>query len=183
MKRRAAVIVLAITTALVIDLHVDWRRADNGVLLRAGEQDIDIWGHAREAWTRLTRSCGSVQHLHADDPTWRATQDAIRAYSPPASHTARVVALSRQGDWLLAEVTSDTLMPAVVTLRSQGPTLALVPQGVWSGNTAPWLAAPWIRDYLRRQVPDLPQALAQCLQVAPDSPLQQPQPQNRKTTP
>ncbi|MEY4653531.1 MAG: hypothetical protein RI884_2112 [Pseudomonadota bacterium] len=182
MKRHVALAVLALTAALVVDLHVDWRRADNGVLLRVGEHDIDAWGHTRDAWTRLTRRCGSVQVLQASDPTWDAAQAAVRAYSPPDSQTAQVVVLSRQGPWLLAQVVSDTLMPAVVTLTVQGDTPALVPRGVWSGNTAPWLAAPWIRDYLRRQVPDLPQALVDCLEIAPDSPLQKVLPLGPKVT-
>ncbi len=183
MKRHVAAIVLALTVALVIDLHMDWRRADNGVLLRVGEQDIDAWGHAREAWTRIARRCGAVQALQAGDPDWVAAQAAVRAYSPPDSQTAQVVALSRQGEWLLAQVVSDTLMPAVVTLRSQGEVLALVPRGVWSGNTAPWIAAPWVRDYLQRQVPQLPPALVACLAIAPDSPLQRPQPLRLKEKP
>lgn len=183
MKRHVALIVLALTAAVVIDLHVDWRRADNGVLLRVGEQDIDAWGHARDAWTRLTRRCKSVQTLQIDDPAWAAVQSAVRAYSPPDSQTARVVALSREGEWLLAQVVSDTLMPAVVTLRSQGQTTDLVPRGVWSGNTAPWIAAPWVRDYLRRQVPQLPPALTDCLEIAPDSPLQRLQPPRTKESP
>jgi hypothetical protein len=29
-----------------------------------------------------------------------------------------------------------------------------------------------VRDYLRRQVPQLPTALTDCLEIAPDSPLQ-----------
>lgn len=183
MKRHVAAIVLALTAAVVIDLHVDWRRADNGVLLRVGEQDIDAWGHARETWVRLTRRCGTVQALRAGDPAWEAVQAAVRAYSPPDSQSAQVAALSRQGDWLLAQVVSDTLMPAVVTLRLQGSVPSLEPRGVWSGNTAPWLAAPWIRDYLRRQIPQLPQALADCLQIAPGSPLQRPQTAGSKTSP
>lgn len=183
MKRHVALIVLALTAAVVIDLHVDWRRADNGMLLRVGEQDIDAWGHARETWTRLTRRCKSVQALRADDPAWDAAQTAVRAYSPPDSQTARVVALTREGEWLLAQVVSDTLMPAVVTLRSQGQAPALVPHGVWSGNTAPWIATPWVRDYLRRQVPQLPPALTDCLEIASDSPLQRPQPLRTKENP
>lgn len=183
MKRHVAGIVLALTAAVVIDLHVDWRRADNGVLLRVGEQDVDAWGHAREAWTRLTRRCQAVQALQADDPAWTAAQAAVRAYSPPDSQTARVVALSRQGEWLLAQVVSDTLMPAVVTLRWQGQAPEPVPRGVWSGNTAPWIAAPWVRDYLRRQVPQLPPSLTDCLEIASDSPLQRPQPPRAKESP
>jgi hypothetical protein len=82
------------------------------------------------------------------------------------------VDLIRQDDWLLAQVVSDRLMPAVAALKIDGPDIALVPRGVWSGNTAPWVAAPWVRDYLRRQVPQLPTALTDCLEIAPDSPLQ-----------
>ena len=176
MKRHVAAIVLAVATVLVIDLHVDWRHADNGVLLRVGEQDIDVWGGVRQSWNRLTRQCARVQPLQAGDALWEASLAAIRHYSPPDSRTAHVVSLSRLDDWLMAQVVSDRLMPAVVTLKIQDGQAALVPQGVWSGNTSPWLAAPWIRDYLVRQVPGLPRALADCLEVAPDSPLQRPTP-------
>ncbi len=176
MKRPVALVVLALATALVVDLHMDWRRADNGVLLRVSEQDVDVWGHARQSWTRLTRDCEPVQRLQAADALWDHALAAIRAYSPPDSQTARITGLSRQGDWLLAQVESDRLLPAVVAMRGQGAGIVLVPQGVWSGNTAPWLAAPWIRDYLLRQVPELPRALVDCLEVAADSPLQRPLP-------
>ncbi|MEY4712323.1 MAG: hypothetical protein RIS88_1776 [Pseudomonadota bacterium] len=167
---------MALTAALVIDLHLDWRRADNGVLLRVSEQDVDVWGQVRQSWTRLTRSCGPVQELQAADALWDTALAAIRAYSPPDSQTARITRLTRHSDWLLAQVESDRLLPAVVTLQQQGAGIALVPQGVWSGNTAPWLASPWIRDYLLRQVPQLPRALVDCLEVAVDSPLQRSMP-------
>ncbi len=172
MKRHVALGVLALTLAAVVDLHVDWYRADNGVLLRVSEQDIDVWGGLRQSWTRLVRRCAPVQGRGAGDPLWDASQVAIRGYSPPDSQTAQVVALTREGDWLLAQVVSDKLLPAVVTLQAQGDRLTPVPQGIWSGNTAPWQAAPWIRDYLQRQVPGLPQALADCLEIDPESPLQ-----------
>jgi hypothetical protein len=176
MKRHVALIVLALTAAIVVDLHVDWRRADNGVLMRVGEHDVDVWGHTRQAWTHFTRRCGSVRVVGAGDADWGASLAAIHGYSPPDSLTAQLVGLTRQGDWLLAQVVSDRLMPAVVVLQSQGTGVALVPTGIWSGNTAPWLAAPWIRDYLQRQVPQLPSALADCLDIDPDSPLQRPMP-------
>lgn len=174
MKRHVAAVLLAVTVAVVVDLHVDWRQADNGTLLRVGEQDLDVKGQARQAWTRLTRRCAEVRMLAADDARWTASLAAIRHYSPPDSLTARITVLSQQGEWLLAQVESDRLLPAVVTLKSQGPGAALVPQGVWSGNTAPWLATPLIRDYLVRQVPGLPRALVDCLDVDADSPLQRP---------
>ena len=172
MKRHVALIVLAATAAVVIDLHVDWRRADNGVLLRVGEHDIDVAGRMRETWTRLTRRCAQVQTLRAGDPMWDRALATIRDYSPPDSRSAQVVDLIGQDDWLLAQVVSDRLMPAVAALKIDGPDISLVPRGVWSGNTAPWVAAPWVRDYLRRQVPQLPQALTDCLEIASDSPLQ-----------
>lgn len=176
MKRHVAVIVLAVTTALVIDLHVDWRRADNGVLLRVGEQDVDVLGHARQIWTRLTRRCDGVQPLRAGSPEWETALNAIRDYSPPDSRSARLIALTRQGDWLLGQVNSDILMPAVVTLQARGADLNLVPNGIWSGSTWPWLPTPWIRDYLMRQAPGLPVALTDCLEIDAASQLLQPAP-------
>ncbi len=172
MKRHVALVALVVTAAVVIDLHVDWRRADNGVLMRVGEQDVDVWGQMREAWTIFSRRCGRVQALRAGDPVWERAQATIRDYSPPDSHSAQVVDLLRQDDWLLAQVVSDRLMPAVAALKIDGPNISLVPRGVWSGNTAPWVAAPWVRDYLRRQVPQLPHTLTDCLEIASDSPLQ-----------
>lgn len=176
MKRHVALTLLAITVVVVIDLHVDWHRTDNGVLLRAGEQDIDVRGLVRQAWTRWTRRCGAVVAVPADDPLRAASLASIRGYSPPDSRSARLVNLWRHGDWLLAQVESDTLMPAMVTLRARGAAVSIVPRGVWSGNTAPWKAAPLIRDYLLRQVPELPQALADCFDIDPDSALQRPIP-------
>ncbi len=176
MKRHVALVALVVTAAVVIDLHVDWRRADNGVLMRVGEHDVDVWGQMRQAWAGFSRRCGRVQTLRAGDPVWERAQTTIRDYSPPDSRSAQVVDLIRQDDWLLAQVVSDRLMPAVVALKIDGPDIALVPRGVWSGNTAPWVAAPWVRDYLRRQVPQLPPALTDCLEIAPDSPLQRASP-------
>ncbi len=176
MKRHVAAIVLAVATVLVIDLHADWRRADNGVLLRVGEQDVDVLGHARQAWTRLSRHCAGVQALRSGDAEWETALSAVRDYSPPDSHSAQLIAPTRQGDWLLGQVNSDVLMPAVVTLRAQGPQLRLVPNGVWSGSTWPWLPTPWVRDYLVRQVPDLPDTLTDCLEIDARSQLLQPAP-------
>jgi len=172
MKRHVALVALVVTAAVVIDLHIDWRRADNGVLLRVSEHDVDVWGQMRQAWTVFTRRCGRVQTLQAGDPVWDRAVTTIRDYSPPDSRSAQVVDLIRQDDWLLAQVVSDRLMPAVAALKIDGPDITLVPRGVWSGNTAPWVAAPWVRDYLRRQVPQLPPALTDCLEIAADSPLQ-----------
>jgi hypothetical protein len=182
MKRHVALVALVVTAAVVIDLHVDWRRADNGVLLRVGERDVDVWGQMREAWTVFSRRCGQVQTLRAGDPVWDRALATIRDYSPPDSHSAQVVNLLRQDEWLLAQVVSDRLMPAVAALKIDGPDINLVPRGVWSGNTAPWVAAPWVRDYLRRQVPPLPPALTDCLEIAPDSPLQRVGPLPAKDT-
>lgn len=185
MKRHVALTLLALTTAVVVDLHVDWRRTDNGVLLRVAEHDLDIVGRMREAWTQVTRTCRPVTPLHAGDPAWTDTLAAIRDYSPPDSRSARLLALWRQDRWLLAQVEFDTLMPVVVTLQADGPRVAIEPRGIWSGNTAPWVAAPRIRDYLRRQVPQLPSSLADCLDIAPDSALQRvaPPPASMKATP
>jgi len=185
MKRHVALVLLAVTTALVVDLHVDWRRTDNGVLLRVAEHDIDLQGAIRQSWTRLTRRCGQVEALQVADPAWAASLAALRDYSPPDSRSARLVAMWRQKDWLIAQAEFDTLMPAIVTLRDHGGRVEIEARGIWSGHTAPWVAAPRIRDYLQRQVPGLPSALTDCLDIAPDSALQRgpPRPHPSKETP
>ena len=67
------------------------------------------------------------------------------------------------GDWTLAEVEFEALLPAVVTLQTNNKETKIVPRGIWSGHTKPWMAAPLIRTYLKTQVPEVPFKLLNCL--------------------
>jgi signal transduction histidine kinase len=44
---------------------------------------------------------------------------------------------------------------------------AVQDSAVWSGSTAPWNSAHFVRRYLRQQAPDLPQALLDCTDIDP----------------
>jgi hypothetical protein len=63
---------------------------------------------------------------------------------------------------MLIEVEFDTLLPAVVTLKETQGEWSVVPNAIWSGHTHPWVAAPWIRNYLSKQAPDMPANLLEC---------------------
>jgi hypothetical protein len=60
------------------------------------------------------------------------------------------------------EVESDVLLPAVVALKQSNGEFTIIPNAIWSGYTQPWVAAPFIRDYLSRQAPDMPADLLAC---------------------
>jgi hypothetical protein len=104
-------------------------------------------------------------------------QQALAAHSPPASRGARPLQVLQVDDWLLTEVAWDrpaagldagaaALDPAIVPLRRSGSVLQVQAEGVWSGDTGPWAAPPFIRRWLQRQVPAAPAALALCLDPA-----------------
>ena len=75
--------------------------------------------------------------------------------------------MRRLGDWGVAEVAFEKLKPALVVLRLQEGQWRVQDQAVWSGSTAPWNSAHFVRRYLRQQAPQLPQALLQCIDIDP----------------
>jgi hypothetical protein len=70
----------------------------------------------------------------------------------------------RSGPWLLVEAQFDTLLPSIVLIRDVAGQLQIEPQGIWSGETHPWRAAPLIRNYLAQKVPTAPTALLACFE-------------------
>jgi hypothetical protein len=70
--------------------------------------------------------------------------------------------------WVVAEAEFAELLPAVVLIDFSGVEPNIVSNAIWSGYTKPWKAAPFIRNYLLRQEPDLPPSLAACFE--PQSP-------------
>ena len=72
------------------------------------------------------------------------------------------------GDVGIKEAEFAELLPAVVLIDFSGAEPHIVSNAVWSGYTKPWKAAPFIREYLVRQVPELPPSLAACFD--PQSP-------------
>ncbi|WP_396434186.1 hypothetical protein [Limnohabitans sp.] len=165
MKRSVAAVLALVTSVLVVDSHVDWVRLDNRPLLALNGMHFDLHGWGAEQWLRLHRDCAAVQVLDPDSPHARALLRVVQQHSLPDSQSARWLQLQQLGDWLVAEVAFDTLKPTLVVLRQIGTQWHVQDQAVWSGSTAPWQAAHFVRLYLRQQAPDLPEPLLACFPV------------------
>jgi hypothetical protein len=167
MKRHVAAVVGLVTCLLVIDTHLDWVPQDGRQLLEVNGQRWDLRGWAAEQLLPLRRDCTPVNPWPADSPTARAVLSVIQQHSLPDSVSARWLQLQQLGDWVVAEVEFDTLKPTLVVLRLQGGQWRVQEQAVWSGSTAPWHSADFVRRYLRQQAPEMPQALLACVRIDP----------------
>jgi hypothetical protein len=164
MKRHVALIALTLTALGVGLSHLQWLPTDNGHLLAIDGRAVDVQGWVADTHNRLRRDCAAVQTLNVQDPLHAQALAAVRDYSPPASKSARLQAAWRAGPWLLVEAQFDALLPSVVLLRDVAGRVQIEPQGIWSGQTHPWRAAPLIRHYLTQQVPTAPPALLACFE-------------------
>ena len=165
MKRHVAAVVAVLTSVVVIDSHVDWVRLDGRGLLQVNGQLFDGRGWAAEQVLAWQRDCSALPNLPPDSPTGLSVLDVIQKHSPPDSLSARALQLRQMGDWSLAEVGFDTLKPALVVLRLQNGQWQVQDRAVWSGSTAPWHSGDFVRRYLHRQAPELPQALLACTEI------------------
>lgn len=167
MKRHVAAVVALIATLVVIDSHVDLVRQDGRSLIEISGQRFDLRGWAAQQVLLVHRDCAPVHSLAATHPTSREVLAVIQQHSLPDSRSARWLQAQQQGNWIVAEVTFETLNPSLVVLRMQGGQWRVQDKAVWSGSTAPWHSGDFVRRYLRHQAPDLPQALLACLWVDP----------------
>ena len=165
MTPRVALSALALTFVAVTLSHVEWQRSDNGHLLVLDGRPLDVLGWLDQQRNRLQRNCSAVQELQAGEAALQAPLAVLKEFSPPASRSARVAGAWALGDWMLLEVTFAELLPAVVLLQETDQGWDVAPQGVWSGQTHPWQAAPLIRAYLSRQVPRAPAPLLACFEL------------------
>jgi hypothetical protein len=167
MKRHVATILVLLTSVMVIDSHVDWERLDGRGLLAVSGQRFDVHGWAAEQALAWRRDCSPLAPLPMDSPAAEAVLAVIRQHSLPDSQSARSLQIRRLGDWVVTEVTFESLKPALVVLRLQSGHWRVQDAAVWSGSTAPWNSAHFVRRYLRQQAPDLPQALLDCTDIDP----------------
>ncbi len=163
MKRKASLVVLVAMLIGIPLSHVELQSADDAWLLLVDGRPVDVRGLLSERYTRLTRDCRSVHSLPPEDTVHTQALTAIRQFSPPDSASAELLALSRQDDWLLAQVRFAGLQPAVLLLAATAQGIAVVEAGIWSGHTHPHQAGPFIRRYLRARVPQAPGDLLDCL--------------------
>jgi len=167
MKRSTALSVLLAVAVLVPLSHVEVQSTDDTWLLRVDGRPVDLAGAVSQAYTRWRRDCGRVQQLGATQPVHAAALQVLRGHSPPASASAELRSLARQGDWLLAQVRFGHLQDAVVLLQASSQGWRVDTAGIWSGTTHPLRPEPFIRRYLQRRVPDAPTDLLDCLEVQP----------------
>ena len=162
MKKKVALPLLAIVLLGVIASHISFKSADHSHLMVVDGIEIDVLGKIQNQWLSYTQNCKDVSQPQAGQANFQAIQNAIQSYSPPQSQSAKIASMWSLGDWTLAEVEFEALLPAVVTLQTNNKETKIVPRGIWSGHTKPWMAAPLIRTYLTTQVPEVPAKLLNC---------------------
>jgi len=159
---KAIWIVLWLSLVGVLFSHVGLQADENGHLLNLDGRAIDVMGEWGQLQTKLTRNCTHVHALNLDEPLSLSAIRAIQNYSPPDSLSAKLQSLIQEGEWLLAEVQFESLLPTVIVLHQTGGQLELLDQSIWSGSTAPWKAAPRIRAYLHQTAPNVSDHLIEC---------------------
>ena len=162
MKKRTSLSVLLLVMLAVAGSHIGWTARDNGTLMVLDGREIDVAGIVGDQWTQITRNCNGVVRLQPADENYQNTFNLISTYSPPHSQSVRLAGVWGMDQWVVAEAEFVDLLPAVVLIDFSGTEPKIISNAVWSGYTKPWKAAPFIRDYLVRQVPDLPPSLAAC---------------------
>lgn len=163
-KKRFWLLVLGLVSVGLVFSHVRWIQLDGRHLLEIDGRKVDLLGEVKDQLTALTRNCSAVTRLASDHPDHQSAATVIRAYSLPHSATGQVISAWSSAGWLLIETEFTDLLPAVVTLNKQHHGLQIVPRAVWSGSIHPWKAAPLIREYIARQVPDIPPDLLSCFE-------------------
>jgi hypothetical protein len=162
MKKKVALPLLAIVLIGVIASHISFKSADHSHLMVVDGIEIDVLGKMQNQWLAYTQNCDGVSQPQAGQENFQAVQIAIQSYSPPQSQSAQIASIWTLGEWTLAEVEFEALLPAVATLQKSSNEQKIVPRGIWSGHTKPWMAAPLIRTYLKTQVPEVPVQLLNC---------------------
>jgi hypothetical protein len=165
MKRHVAATLLCVLGLLVIDSHVNWVPHDQGTLLEVSGQVFDTRGWASEQWRQWRSNCQELNGQKVPLQTSQAVLQTIQQHSLPDSLDAQLLQVRMQGDWAIAEIAFKTLNPSIVVLRQWGGVWHIQDTAVWSGSTAPWHAANFVRRYLRQQAPGLPEPLLACFTI------------------
>jgi len=165
MPKRISIYVLILVSVGVFLNHFSVAQKENGLLLVIDGREVDAMGMAQEKWVKLTRNCERVAQLDSNTQKRLEILKLIQAYSPPNSESAQIVSLLKVEEWFLAEVQFKDLLPAVVLIQDLEGKLGIVPNAIWSGETHPWLAAPFIRQYISLKAPQAPKALLECFET------------------
>jgi hypothetical protein len=165
MKRHVAATLLGVLSFLILDSHIDWVDQDGSSLLKVSGRSVDARGWLSEHWRKLRQDCRSLHTEVITSATAEAVLQTIRAHSLPDSLEVQLMQLQQQADWAMAEVEFKTLNPSIVLLRQVKGAWLIQDSAVWSGSTAPWHAADFVRRYLRQQAPELPEPLLACFEI------------------
>jgi hypothetical protein len=160
--KKAYLVLLAVTLLAVVSIHIQWTTDENGTLMVIDNKPLDFLGAINNQWNKVTRTCSAVTRLSPSDEKYQIAQSLIRNYSPPHSKAAVIAGAWSMDSWTLVEVEFQDLLPSVVLIQTSDSQTNIVPNAVWSGFTKPWVAAPFIRNYIEQQVPQMPVALTRC---------------------
>lgn len=164
MPKRISLYVLLMVFVGVFLNHFSFQKKENGYLLMVDGREVDVIGIAQDQWLKAARNCENVLALEPTTQKYAEIKQLVQAYSPPNSESAHIVSLMATHNWYLAEVTFKELLPAVVLIQQTDAGLQIVPNAIWSGETHPWRAGPYIRNYISNKVPNAPQAILDCFE-------------------
>lgn len=164
MKKNAYLSLLTVTLLVVISIHVHLTTNENGTLLVIDNKPIDFLGAINNQWNRVRRTCNAVTRLSPKEEKYQMAESLIKNYSPPNSQNAVIAGAWSMESWTLVEVEFKDLLPAVVLIQTTDMQSIIIPNAVWSGYTQPWISAPYIRNYIEQQVPQMPVALTHCFE-------------------
>lgn len=165
MNRKVSVILLVLLLPVVISTHVSWSEKDNGLMFNVDGRDVDFVGAVKDKWRTTINTCKSVSELDGEDPKFRLIKTAIQSFSPPDSVAIKEIYVWRSGDWAIAEVEFENLLPAVVPVMSLDTNTTVVGEAIWSGVTAPWKAGPFVRTYVSQRSSNMPAELLNCFEL------------------
>lgn len=165
MNRKVSLILLAILIPVVISTHIGWTRKDNGLIFNVDGRDVDFVGAVKDKWRTTTKTCKVVSELYGRDPEFKLIKTAIQSFSPPESMAIREIYIWRSGDWAIAEVEFENLLPAVVPVMNLDTKTTVMGEAIWSGVTTPWKAGPFVRAYVSQRSSNMPAELLNCFEL------------------
>lgn len=165
MKRHVALSVLGVLGFFIVDSHVDIVSRDGGKLLEVSGRMYDTHGWISEKLRHWTQDCSPIHVEVTNGVLAVSILEIIEQHSLPDSMNAKLLQLHVQGDWAIAEVIFPTLNPSIVVMHRVSDTWKIQDDAVWSGETSPWNEADFVRRYLQKKKPELPQALINCTPI------------------
>ena len=147
---------------------MDWETIDGRGLLNINGLRMDPVGWARDKAQTIRRDCAWYIRPAMESADGQAVMKAIAQHSPPDSALARWHQARQDGHWLIAELSFESINPAVVLLQRQGDRWLIHPKAIWSGSTEPWYPDTRIRDHLMQQAPEAPKGLIACFSPKQD---------------